>query len=169
MFENFINKNIPANCLTLWLKPSTALKTLVWWRLRWIAFLIKTSAFVLRISKRWIYLSRKFKLVAPWPDSNLFLKFQNNFTAEFWVTFSYWLLLQRFSEIPLEYLLYQLKPLPENSVKNIRKIFYYTRFSFNIRVLLSAYFSRNIYHQWNQNIPYYFPMISVVLCKVSQT
>ena len=30
------------------------------------------------------------------PDSNLFLKFQNNFTAEFWATFSYWLLLQRF-------------------------------------------------------------------------
>ena len=30
------------------------------------------------------------------PDSNLFLKFQNNFTAEFWATFSYGLLLQRF-------------------------------------------------------------------------
>ena len=30
------------------------------------------------------------------PDSNLFLKFQNNFTAEFWPTFGYGLLLQRF-------------------------------------------------------------------------
>ena len=30
------------------------------------------------------------------PDSNLFLKFQNIFTAEFWATFSYGLLLQRF-------------------------------------------------------------------------
>ena len=30
------------------------------------------------------------------PDSNLFLKFQNNFTAEFSATFSYGLLLQRF-------------------------------------------------------------------------
>ena len=30
------------------------------------------------------------------PDSNLFLKFQNNFAAEFWVTISYGLLLQRF-------------------------------------------------------------------------
>ena len=30
------------------------------------------------------------------PDSNLFLKFQNNFTAEFWATFSYGLLLQWF-------------------------------------------------------------------------
>ena len=30
------------------------------------------------------------------PDSNLFLKFQNNFTAKFWATFSYGLLLQRF-------------------------------------------------------------------------
>ena len=29
------------------------------------------------------------------PDSNLFLKFQKNFTAEFWATFSYGLLLQR--------------------------------------------------------------------------
>ena len=30
------------------------------------------------------------------PDSNLFLKFQNNFTAEFSATFSYGILLQRF-------------------------------------------------------------------------
>ena len=30
------------------------------------------------------------------PDSNLFSKFQNNFTARFWATFSYGLLLQRF-------------------------------------------------------------------------
>ena len=30
------------------------------------------------------------------PDSNLFLKFQNNFTSEFWATYSYGLLLQRF-------------------------------------------------------------------------
>ena len=30
------------------------------------------------------------------PDSNLFLKFQNNFTSEFWATFSYGLLPQRF-------------------------------------------------------------------------
>ena len=30
------------------------------------------------------------------PDSNLFLKLQNNFTAEFWAAFSYGLLLQRF-------------------------------------------------------------------------
>ena len=30
------------------------------------------------------------------PDSNLFLKFQNNFTAAFWATFSHGLLLQRF-------------------------------------------------------------------------
>ena len=30
------------------------------------------------------------------PDSNLFLQFQNNLTAEFWATFSYRLLLQRF-------------------------------------------------------------------------
>ena len=29
-------------------------------------------------------------------DSNLVLKFQNNFTAQFWATFSYGLLLQRF-------------------------------------------------------------------------
>ena len=29
-----------------------------------------------------------------------------------------------FSEIPLAYLLYQLKPIPEISVKNISKIFY---------------------------------------------
>ena len=30
------------------------------------------------------------------PDSNLCLKFQNNFTAKFWATFNYGLLLQRF-------------------------------------------------------------------------
>ena len=68
-----------------------------------------------------------------------------------------------FSEIPLAYLLYQLKPIPEISVKNISKIFYQTRFSLNSRVLLSANFSRNIYHQWNRNISYYYRMTSVVL------
>ena len=52
------------------------------------------------------------------PDSNLFLKFQNNFTAEFWVTCSNY-----FSEISPEYLLYQWKPIPEISVKNISNFF----------------------------------------------
>ena len=73
-----------------------------------------------------------------------------------------------FSEISPAYLLWQWKPIPEISVKNISKIFYLTSFSLNTRVLLSANFSRNIYHQWNRNISYYFRMISVVLCKVSQ-
>ena len=73
-----------------------------------------------------------------------------------------------FFEISPAYLLYQLKPIPEISVKNISKIFYQTRFSLNSRVLLSASCSRNIYHQWNRNIPYYCWMISVVICKVSQ-
>ena len=41
------------------------------------------------------------------PDINLFLKFQNNFTADFGATFSYGLLLQQFSEISPAYLLYQ--------------------------------------------------------------
>ena len=52
-----------------------------------------------------------------------------------------------FSEIPLAYLLYQLKPIPEITVKNISKIFYQPRFSLNTRVLLSTNFSKNIYHQ----------------------
>ena len=73
-----------------------------------------------------------------------------------------------FFEISPAYLLYQLKPIPEIAVKNISKIFYQTRFSLNSRVLLSANFSRNIYHQWNRNISYYCRIISVVLCKVSQ-
>ena len=73
-----------------------------------------------------------------------------------------------FCEIPLAYLLYQLKPIPEISVKNISNFFYQTRFSFNSTVLLSANFSRNVYHQWNRNILYYCRMIAVVLCKVSQ-
>ena len=42
------------------------------------------------------------------------------------------------------------------------------RFSLNSRVLLSTNFSRNIHHQWNQNILCYCWMISVVLCQVSQ-
>ena len=54
------------------------------------------KAFVYRISKHWIYLSWKFNWWLLLPDSNLFSKFQNNFTAEFWATFSYGLLLQRF-------------------------------------------------------------------------
>ena len=69
-----------------------------------------------------------------------------------------------FSEIPLAYLLYQLKPIPEISVKNISKIFYQTRFSLNSRVLLRVNFSRNISHQWNRNSSYYsFPTHTFLL------
>ena len=59
------------------------------------------------------------------PDSNLFnLKFQKISQLNFerlLVTDFY---SNDFSEIPLTYLLYQLKPIPEMSVKNISKIFY---------------------------------------------
>ena len=40
------------------------------------------------------------------PDSNLFFKFQNNFTAGFWSTFCYELLLQRFFFIFLRHIYY---------------------------------------------------------------
>ena len=58
------------------------------------------------------------------PDSNLFLKFQNNFTAEFERLLVTDFCFNDFSEIPLAYLLCQLKPTPEISVKNISNFFY---------------------------------------------
>ena len=95
-------------------------------------------------------------------DSNLFLRFQNNFTAEFWATFSYRLLLRRFFW-DFSGIIYYI-----NKRKNISKFFYQTQFSLNSRVLLSANFSININHQWNRHISHYYRMTSVVLCKVLQ-
>ena len=102
------------------------------------------------------------------PDSNLVLKFQNNFTAEFWATFSYGLLLQRFFRNSSGIFIISIKADTRNFSKKYISKFFYSRFSLNGRVLLSVNFSRNIYHQWNRNISYYCRMISVVFCKVSQ-
>ena len=103
------------------------------------------------------------------PDSNLFLKFQNNFTVEFWATLSYGLLLQRFFWNSSGIFIISIKADTRNFSKKYQQIFFYqTRFSLNSTVLLSANFSRNVYHQWNRNILYYCRMISLVLCKVSQ-
>ena len=61
-------------------------------------------------------------------DSNLFLKFQKQFSSISQLNFERLLVTDfcsnDFSEIPLANLLYQLKPRPEISVKNISKIFY---------------------------------------------
>ena len=103
------------------------------------------------------------------PDSYLFLKFQNNLTAEFWATLSYELLLQRFFWNFFGILIMSMKADTRNCNKKYRQnFFYYTRFSLNTRVLLNVNFSRNIYRQWNRNISYYCRMMSVILCKVSQ-
>ena len=58
------------------------------------------------------------------PDSNLFLKFQNNFTAEFWATFSYGLLLQRFFWNSSGIFIISIKADTRNFSKNISKCFY---------------------------------------------
>ena len=62
------------------------------------------------------------------PDSNLFLKFQKQFSSISQLNFERLLVTDfcsnDFSEIPLANLLYQLKPIPEISVKNISKFFY---------------------------------------------
>ena len=62
------------------------------------------------------------------PDSNLFLKFQKQFSSISQLNFERLLVTDfcsnDFSEIPLANLLYQLKPIPEISVKNISTIFY---------------------------------------------
>ena len=99
------------------------------------------------------------------PDSNLFLKFQNNFTAELQATFSYRLLLEQFFWNFSGIFIISIKADTRNFNQ---QSFYQTRFSLINWVLLSANFSRKIYHQWNQNISFYCRMIPVVLCKVSQ-
>ena len=93
------------------------------------------------------------------PDSNLFLKFQNNFTPEFWTTFSYRLLLQRFFWNSSGMLIISIKVDTGNFSKKYQQLF-----------LLDAIFfkQKGPHHQWNRNISYYCRMISAVLCKVSQ-
>ena len=93
------------------------------------------------------------------PDSNLFLKFQNNFTPEFWATFSYGLLLQRFFWNSSGMLIISIKADTGNFSKKYRQLF-----------LLDAIFfkQKGPHHQWNRNISYYCRTISAVLCKVSQ-
>ena len=57
------------------------------------------------------------------PDSNLFLKFQNNFTAQFWATFSYGLLLQRFFWNSSGIFIMSIKADTGNFSKNYQQIF----------------------------------------------
>ena len=102
------------------------------------------------------------------PESNLFLKFQNNFTAEFWATFSYGLLLQRFFWNSSGIFIISIKADTRNFSKKYQQNVLLDAIFFNTRVLLIANFSRNFYHQWNRNISFYCRMISVVLCKASQ-
>ena len=99
------------------------------------------------------------------PDSNLFLKFQNNFTAEFWATFSYGLLPRGFFWNFSGIFIISIKADTRNFGKKYQQNFLLTRFSLSSRFLSSANFSRNIFHHWNQNISYYCRMISFVLCK----
>ena len=57
------------------------------------------------------------------PDSNLFLKFQNNFTAEFWATFSNGLLLQRFFWNSSGIFIMSIKADTRNFSKKYQKFF----------------------------------------------
>ena len=57
------------------------------------------------------------------PDSKLFLKFQNNFTAEFWATFSYGLLLQRLFWNSSGIFLISIKADTRNFSKKYQQIF----------------------------------------------
>ena len=61
------------------------------------------------------------------PDSNLFLKFQNNFTPEFWATFSYGLLLQRFFWNSSGMLIMSIKADIGNFSKKYQQFFFTSR------------------------------------------
>ena len=61
------------------------------------------------------------------PDSNLFLKFQYNFTAEFWATFSYGLLLQRFFWNSSGIFIISIKADTRNFSKKYQYIFFTRR------------------------------------------
>ena len=56
-------------------------------------------------------------------DSNLFLKFQNNFTAKFWATFSYGLPLQRFFWNSSGIFIISIKADTRNLSKKYQQIF----------------------------------------------
>ena len=57
------------------------------------------------------------------PDSKLLLKFQNNFTAEFWATFSYGLLLQRFFGNSFGIFIISIKADTRNFSKKYQQLF----------------------------------------------
>ena len=57
------------------------------------------------------------------PDSTLFLKFQNNFTAELWATFSHGLLLQRFFWNSSGKFIISIKADTKNFSKKYQQIF----------------------------------------------
>ena len=61
------------------------------------------------------------------PDSNLFLKFQNNFTAEFWATFRRGLLLLRFFWNSSGIFIISIKADTRNFSKKYQKIFFTRR------------------------------------------
>ena len=96
------------------------------------------------------------------PDSNLFLKFQNNFTAEFWATFSYGLLLQRFFWNSSGIFLISINADTRNFSNKYQHIFLLDAIFFEQWGRFKRKFSkRYIYHQRNRNIWYYCRVISV--------
>ena len=109
--------------------------------------LIVNRLFFLRISKHWNYLSRKFEVVAGFNSGKFcFLKFQNNFTCEFWTDFSYGLLLQQFLRNFSGILVISIRANTRICSQKYKKFMfcYCMRFCLNIRVYLSATFAKNI-------------------------
>ena len=76
------------------------------------------------------------------PDGNLFLKFQNNFTAEFWVTFSYGLLLQRFFWNSSGIFIMSIKADTRNFSKKYQHFFLLDAIFFEQKGPFKPYFSK---------------------------
>lgn len=119
--------------------------------------------FVLRISRHWNYVSRKFEFGLVLPQS-ISSKFQNSFTAEFWRTF--WLRTSA-STIALKFLghtCYINKSWYQKfQAKTLAKCFTKCNFLQNMgSIQLRADFIKNTQQQWNRIIFPYCRMIAVV-------
>ena len=97
------------------------------------------------------------------PDGNLFLKFQNNFTAEFWVTFSYGLLLQRFFWNSSGIFIMSIKADTRNFSKKYQHFFLLDAIFFEQKGPFKPYFSKIYLPSMKSE---YFVLLSNDICPV---
>ena len=143
--------SLPAPYISITSAEAEPSFSLMKWMKTWFGSTVseERSAFVLKTTKHWNYLSWKFKLlsclsqvaICYWNSTTISqLSFDRLLVNDFCSN--------NFSEIYVAYLLYQSK---------LSAIFFTrSEFLWTVRSFLSANFAKIIYRQWNRNISYYY-------------